>query len=273
MMRSILFILLSLITLLQSESFFVLNNVKNASLVTELQSDRFGDQHKKYMQDALYRTAQSLGIDTAGHYQRALALIVTHTYAGETFVLKSELVLGENVKRIDDGEKVYGFTYLDREETAIDAPKDTEALEEALEDSVDSLLDRFATQFREENRRKSEKTPIAQPAAETIRYETDYAVALTKAKKEDKNLLLILTTEYCPWCRKFEKNVLYKPDVYATIRQKHVPVILNRDKGAFPAKFTSTFTPVVYFIDAKNEETLHKVVGYNNKDEFLHLIE
>ena len=103
-------------------------------------------------------------------------------------------------------------------------------------------------------------------------YETNYQAALAKAKKEHKNLMLVLTTNYCPWCRKFETNVLHKEEVNQEIHKNYVPLILNRDEKQFPAQFTSTFTPVIYFIDAGNEKILHKVTGYSQREEFLFLL-
>lgn len=272
-MKSLLFILWIFFSPLNAESFFILNNLKSLSLVSELQSSKVDPDYKTYIYEEMQKMMKELQIDTEGYNQRALALIITHTYRGETFVLNSELVLGENVMRLDDKEKVYAFTYLDRESTPIDNPEESEAVSEALEDAVDALLGRFADQYREDNKLKPKKTSKKhQSFTEAMGYETNYPKALSKARKEGKNLLLILTTEYCPWCRKFEKNVLQKEEVNKTIHKTYVPLLLNRDKKEFPAKFTSTFTPVVYFIDAKNEEILHKVVGYNNREEFLHLI-
>lgn len=273
MKRKFLTLFFILTMVLHAESFFQLNNLKSLSIVTELQSNKVDPSYKNYINDEIHKTVKELDIKIDKYHQRALALIVTHTYTGETFVLNSELVLGENVERIDDKEKVYAFTYLDRESTPIDDPGESEAVEEALEDAVDALLGRFADQFREDNRLKPKKVIADESSfSDAMRYETDYGKALKKAKKEGKNLMLVLSTEYCPWCRKFEKNVLQKEEVNQAVHAKYVPVILNRDKKAFPAKFTSTFTPVVYFIDAKSEEVRHKIVGYNQREEFLHLL-
>lgn len=245
----------------------------SVSIVTELQTDKVNANYKSYMNEEMHKTVKELDIKIDKFHQRALALIITHTYMGDTFVLNSELVLGENVRRLDDQEKVYAFTYIDRESIPVDDPKERESVEEALEDAVDALLGRFADQYKDDNRLKPKKLIENDiDFAEAMGYETDYHKALQKAKKEGKDLMLVLTTEYCPWCRKFEKNVLQKEEVNRAVHTKYVPLILNRDKKAFPEQFTSTFTPVVYFIDAKNEKTLHQVVGYSQREAFLHLL-
>ena len=45
-------------------------------------------------------------------------------------------------------------------------------------------------------------------AAKELGYHSDYAKALTVAKKETKPLMLVIVTSYCPWCRKFERKSL-----------------------------------------------------------------
>jgi hypothetical protein len=181
--------------------------------------------------------------------------------------------MGEEMKRLDDGEKVFGLTYQDKEHFVVEDINDSEAIEEGVEDSVDNILSKFADQYREDNRLKPKTSHTGdQGFAEMMGYETDYKVALQKAKKVDKNLMLVLTTSYCPWCRKFETNVLQKEEVNKAVHKKYVPLILNRDKKQFPEKFTSSFTPVIYFIDAANEKILHKVTGYSQREEFLYLL-
>ena len=267
MKQNILALIFLIATALQADSVFVLKNIKSLSIIAELHSNKVDAHYKSYIKEQMHKVAKELGINSTGYHQRTLALIVTHTNMGETFILNSELVLGENVRRLDDKEKVYAITYIDREFTPVDDPKDQDQISDALEDAVDTLLERFADQYRKDNRPNPKKT-----FAEAMRYETDYDTALKKAKKEGKNLMLVLTSEYCPWCRKFEKNVLQKDEVNRAVHATYVPLILNRDKKAFPKKFTSTFVPVLYFIDAKNEEILHQVVGYNQGEAFLQLL-
>lgn len=264
---------LMLFSLLNAESFFSLEHIKKVYPVIEVQSGKLGKAQKTYISKEMQRTLKELGIDTSGYDPRALALIVTQTYVGETPVLNVELLIGEEMQRLDDGRKSYAISYQQRELTEIDDTEDSEAIIEIMEDSVDLLLERFAEQYREDNKLAPKQVYHGKESfAQRMGYETDYQAARTKARKEGKNILLVLTTNYCPWCRKFEQNVLQKKSVNRAIHKKYVPVILNRDEKKFPEKFTSTFTPVTYFIDTKSEEILHKVAGYNNKDEFLHLI-
>ncbi len=262
-----------LLSPLWGESFFRLDNIHKVYPVIEVQTDKVDKSYKQYISSELDRTLKELGIDVSGHDPRALAIVVTHTYVGQTPALVSEMVIGEEVSRLDNHEKTYALTYHDREVFAIDDPSDTETIEEGLEDSIDMLLSKFTDQYKEDNRLHPVTTVKKdEDFASLMEYETDYAVALAKAKAQKKNIVMVLVTNYCPWCRKFEVNILQKPEVDKALKAKFIPLILNRDEKKFPEKFTSSFTPVIYFIDAQKEESLHKVVGYNNREEFLELI-
>lgn len=272
-MKFLLTLTLFLSALLHAESFFVLNNIKKVYPVIEIQTDKVDKAYKATLRSAMNETLKELKIDSSGYDPRALALVIFHDYIGERLVVHTELVMGEELKRLDDGEKVFGLTYQDREHFVVEDINDSEAIEEGVEESVDNILAKFADQYREDNRLKPKTSHTGEQSfAEMMGYETDYKVALQKARKTHKNLMLVLTTSYCPWCRKFETNVLKKEEVNKEVHKKYVPLILNRDKKQFPEKFTSSFTPVIYFIDAANEKVLHKVTGYSQREEFLYLL-
>lgn len=272
-MKFFMTLLLSLSALLNAESFFVLNNIKKVYPVIEIQTDKIDQSYKTTIRSTMDETLRELGIDSSGYDPRSLALLVSHSYAGETLLIHTELVIGEELRRLDDGEKVFGLTYQDREHFAVADINDTESINEGVEDSIDNLLSRFADQYRDDNRLKPRVNHTGdQSFAALMGYETDYRIAMQKAKKTGKNLMLVLTTNYCPWCRKFETNVLQKEEVNRAVHEKYIPVILNRDEKKFPEKFTSTFTPVIYFIDASDEKILHQVTGYSQREEFLYLL-
>ena len=100
-------------------------------------------------------------------------------------------------------------------------------------------------------------------------YETDYKVALEKAKKSNKQVMFVMVTNYCPWCRKFEKRTLVKDEVNLLVHNKYIPLILNREKGEYPKKFYTTRIPVVMFIDPNKEEKIRESLGYKKVKEFI----
>ena len=103
-------------------------------------------------------------------------------------------------------------------------------------------------------------------------YETNYEKAIMKAKKENKTVMMILVTHYCPWCRKYEKNTLSKKSVSAIIAQKYVPLILNREKHQFPDKFDTPRIPTTFFIEPHEERLIYSEMGFKTKSQFMEMI-
>ncbi|WP_457749671.1 thioredoxin family protein [Sulfurimonas sp.] len=103
-------------------------------------------------------------------------------------------------------------------------------------------------------------------------YETDYKAALIKAKKEQKPILMVQVTNYCPWCRKLEKKVLAKEKINTDIHKRYIPLIVNREEAKLPKRFATPIVPVTYIIDYKDDTKFTKIMGYKNKKDFTHMI-
>jgi len=103
-------------------------------------------------------------------------------------------------------------------------------------------------------------------------YETVYSVALAKAKKAQKPILMVQITNYCPWCRKLEKKVLAKEKINTYIHKYYIPLILNREEAVLPKRFATPIVPVTYIIDYKDDTKFTKIMGYKSKEDFAHLI-
>jgi thioredoxin-related protein len=103
-------------------------------------------------------------------------------------------------------------------------------------------------------------------------YELDYKTAISKAKSQNKELMLLLVTNYCPWCKKYEQLTLSNKEINAKIHSKYVPLIINREERNFPAQFDSTTVPITYFVNPKNEKIVESVRGYQTKDELKALL-
>ena len=114
-------------------------------------------------------------------------------------------------------------------------------------------------------------TLFASPeAAKELGYHSDYNKALSIAKKENKPLMLVVVTSYCPWCRKFERKSLASKTIAPMVKSMYIPVIVDRNKDAetFPKKFQTPRIPTVFFVDPKDEKEYWETIGYLNKKEF-----
>ncbi len=144
-----------------------------------------------------------------------------------------------------------------------------------LADTIEEMLEIFATQYRDDNKKLSENKKIVthETLAKDMGYENDYKVALAKAKKEGKELMVFMTTAYCPWCRKLENRILSQEHIDKKIKATHIPVMLNFDEKKFPKNLKKiSVVPTLYIVDAKTETIKETFVGFSSRNIFLNYL-
>ncbi|MDY0122768.1 thioredoxin family protein [Sulfurimonas sp.] len=109
--------------------------------------------------------------------------------------------------------------------------------------------------------------------AKEMGYETNYQKALKKAKDENKELLVVMITNNCPWCIRFEKTTLSDKTIDELIKRSYIPLILNKNDGGFPPYLNTPIVPTTYIIDPKDEKSDYERMGFMGKAEFLELFE
>jgi hypothetical protein len=111
--------------------------------------------------------------------------------------------------------------------------------------------------------------PEVAPFAKDMNFERDYNTALSKAKSENKVLMMVLSSDYCPWCRKFENKTLSSKLIKPRLDTEVISLVVDKkfDVDSYPTKFKTQFTPVVFFIDPKDESILNQSRGYIKKKE------
>lgn len=107
--------------------------------------------------------------------------------------------------------------------------------------------------------------------ASQMGYYRDYDTALLEAQKKNKPIMLVVVGDYCPWCRKFERQTLQKNEVAIYVEDHFIPVIVDRnlDKEHYPPTYYSLRIPTVFFIEPKKQELLFESMGYLKQSEFL----
>jgi thioredoxin-related protein len=101
---------------------------------------------------------------------------------------------------------------------------------------------------------------------------SDYNEALVKAKKEKKDIYLLIGSANCPFCEKFENNVLSDKEVYKKLTKNFVPLYLSRDIDDIPEKFKTSPIPRHYFLDEKGE-IIEELMGYRGIPCFFNIID
>ena len=268
-----LMMLISVSITLTAQSFYVLSGVDSYDPIVANMSSKT----QKYSADInslMQSMSKELGVDTSGHPSRVLVFVISDIGVGDTIALKVDLQLGEYVLREGSDQRVFGITY---EDTKLIAPdfKDEEDVDDQLADTVEEMLEKFKLQYQDDNKKlsKAKKAVTHETFAKEMRYETEYRTALAKAKKTGKPLLLLMTTSYCPWCRKLENRILSQTDINKVIQEKYIPVTMNLDKDSYPEQFGKTrFTPILYIVNSETEKIEHQFAGYSSRNEFLRLL-
>lgn len=104
--------------------------------------------------------------------------------------------------------------------------------------------------------------------ANKMSYETSYNNALNKAIKQNKPIMMVISTKTCPWCRKLERQTLKKNMINEVVQKNFIPVTLTRDIDNYPKQFDAKVVPTIFFIDPNKQKTIHKSLGYKNKQDF-----
>ena len=271
-MKLLLLSLLSSVTLF-AQSFYVLSGVDNYDAIVANMSPKTA-KYSEDIKSLMQSMSKEIGVNIEGHPSRVLYFVIADISMGDTIGLKIELGLGEYVLRKGGTQRVFGVTYMDTKLIAPDF-KDEEDVDDQLADVVEDMLESFKLQYQEDNKKLStSKTSVTHETfAKDMGYETNYKIALAKAKKEGKGVMLFMTTSYCPWCRKLENRLLAQNDIDAKIKAKYVPLTLNLDTDKFPEQFAETrFTPIIYIVNAKTEKIEHQFTGYSARNEFLRLL-
>ena len=99
-------------------------------------------------------------------------------------------------------------------------------------------------------------------------YTNDYQKALQLSKQTNKQIMLMISTESCPWCRKLESSTLRNAQVNNYIQKNYIPMSVIREVDTYPSKFKAPAVPAIYFIDSSENET-GKIIGYKPPEKFL----
>ena len=263
-----LIILLWVASALHAQSFYVLTGVNDYDPLVEATPEL--EIYKEEIYNEMREMSKEIKVNTAGHPSRVLAFIISKFSVGDTMAYKIDLELGEYMKRDGKEEGIFAISYIDTRMFKAD-----EDIEDTLMDRVDDMLLRFSHQYKDDNKDMSySKVGLThENFAEHMGYETDYNVALAKAKKEHKDLFIFMTMSYCPWCRKMENRMLSKVDINNKIKDHYIPVMLNFSKKNFPKPLREiAMTPTLYVVDSQTEKITHQFVGYNQRGEFLELL-
>lgn len=95
----------------------------------------------------------------------------------------------------------------------------------------------------------------------------NYKKALADAKKEHKLVYVLITSDSCRWCRKFESTTLQDKKIQKRLHREFITVYLSRDRDPIPKGFEITPIPRHYFTDADGK-ILYDSLGHRKVECF-----
>jgi len=98
-------------------------------------------------------------------------------------------------------------------------------------------------------------------------WSSDYEKALIQAKKENKFVYVLITSDSCRWCRKFEQTTLLDMDIEDRLEEEYITLHLSRGQHKIPGKFKTSPVPRHYFLDQKGD-ILYDTLGYRDVELF-----
>lgn len=105
-----------------------------------------------------------------------------------------------------------------------------------------------------------------------IAWQETFAAAQAKAKQESKPIWVLITSEQCRWCRKFEATTLQEDNVVEQINSHFIPVHVTRDKSVYPKQLTAKMVPMNYFLD-ENGKIIYSMPGYWGSEDYQSILE
>ncbi len=105
--------------------------------------------------------------------------------------------------------------------------------------------------------------------ADEVQWASSFKEALLQAQAEDKNMMVLITTKSCRWCRKLESQTLTDARVTKRLNRDYISVHLTRDEDEYPRYLNTKGVPTTYFLNRAGQPIIKRVMGYWNVEDYL----
>jgi len=99
----------------------------------------------------------------------------------------------------------------------------------------------------------------------------DLDTAFTLAKKEHKNVMVLVEGENCRWCTKMKHRTLSDETVEKRLEKFVVVKIMREDPKAMSVMPKITGVPTIFFMK-ENKAVIEDLIGYFNVEDFISYI-
>ena len=101
----------------------------------------------------------------------------------------------------------------------------------------------------------------------SIEWVRDLDTAFALAKKEHKNIMVLVEGENCRWCKKFKHRTLADEDVEKRLEKFIVVKVMREDPSATAVLPPIEGVPTVFFMN-ENKTVTETILGYHNVRKF-----
>ena len=101
---------------------------------------------------------------------------------------------------------------------------------------------------------------------------TSFEEAKAQAKKENKNVLVMLSREACDACWYMENIVFEDENMNTLLKANFVPVYIDVNVEEVPEGFIYIGTPTFYFTDTNGSKIGHRINGAKNVKDFTQIV-
>ena len=103
-------------------------------------------------------------------------------------------------------------------------------------------------------------------------YYENYNEAVKIAKESKRDIVMVIVSDYCPWCDRLKEEVLSLEYTNEILHKNYIPLMLY-SRNQYPRKFDTYVAPTIYFVSYRDESILETIVGFNNNWRFYEIIE
>lgn len=105
----------------------------------------------------------------------------------------------------------------------------------------------------------------------SVEWVKDVNTAFTLAKKEHKNVMILVEGENCRWCKKLKYRTLQDEAVEKRLEKFVVVKVMREDPSAMSSLPSIKGVPTIFFMEA-DKTVVEEVVGYFNVEDFISYI-
>jgi len=109
--------------------------------------------------------------------------------------------------------------------------------------------------------------------ADGLNWAESFDEAMAKAKAQNKDIMVLITTNTCRWCRKLESQTLSDAEVYTRLNKNYISVHLTRGEDEYPRFLEAPGVPTTYFLNHNARPLIKRVMGYWNVEDYLSFLD